>query len=188
MGLADSLRAATWGLHVALESRLGLPGDVPSYRVLLENYLGFYEPWEAAVGPVLEAALPGFFGPRRKCGLLRRDLEYLGAPPANSYRSSAPWSAPALPAALGEMYVLEGATLGGRVLLRHVESALGLTPETGAAFFAGYRERTGAMWSAFRVVLERHGSERESVPAAVRMFQRVGEWLGPGAREAACTT
>lgn len=57
-------------------------------------------------------------------------------------------------AALGALYVLEGASLGGRVIARHVADALALTPDTGLAFFCGYGDATGEMWRRFGAALE----------------------------------
>ena len=39
---------------------------------------------------------------------------------------------------LGCPYVLEGATLGGQVVGRHLRENLNLSPENGAAFFNSY--------------------------------------------------
>jgi heme oxygenase (biliverdin-IX-beta and delta-forming) len=44
---------------------------------------------------------------------------------------------------LGAMYVMEGSTLGGQLIARHVELVLGLTAGQGNAHFRGHNERTG---------------------------------------------
>ena len=46
--------------------------------------------------------------------------------------------------AFGCLYVMEGATLGGQVIGRHVRQTLGVTPETGGRFHAAYGDRTEA--------------------------------------------
>lgn len=51
--------------------------------------------------------------------------------------------------ALGSLYVIEGSSVGGRILARHFGERLGMRPDTGCRFFAGYGERTSQMWSAF---------------------------------------
>ena len=43
----------------------------------------------------------------------------------------------------GTLYVTEGATLGGRVLRRHIEARLGPVP---ARFLDGHGDRTQPMW------------------------------------------
>jgi heme oxygenase len=57
-------------------------------------------------------------------------------------------------AAFGCVYILEGATLGGRTLLPLVQSRLGLTALTGAAFLASYGEDVTSMWCRFGVALD----------------------------------
>ena len=47
---------------------------------------------------------------------------------------------------LGVIYVLEGSTLGGRLIARHVEPTLGLTDGHGSSYFRGHGEATGALW------------------------------------------
>jgi heme oxygenase len=62
---------------------------------------------------------------------------------------------PTLAHALGLLYVLEGATLGGQLLRRRLGPALGLTEERGLAFFTAYGAEVGPMWRAFADALAR---------------------------------
>lgn len=48
-------------------------------------------------------------------------------------------------AAFGAVYVVEGSTLGAKIIARHAES-LGISPAHGGNFLHGYGERTGTMW------------------------------------------
>jgi len=50
---------------------------------------------------------------------------------------------------VGMMYPLEGSTLGGQVISKHLRRNLGLTPDHGARFFHGYGDDTESFWSAF---------------------------------------
>ena len=50
---------------------------------------------------------------------------------------------------LGIVYVTEGSTLGGRVILKNVQKKLGLEPGQGATYFAGYGDDTAKMWKEF---------------------------------------
>ncbi len=52
---------------------------------------------------------------------------------------------------LGALYVLEGSTLGGRVLARQVEMVLKLTSGQGNAYFQGHGAATGALWKEVTV-------------------------------------
>ena len=83
---------------------------------------------------------------------------------------------------LGAMYVMEGSTLGGRFLARHVETVLGLAPGRGDAYFQGHGEATGALW---REVTARISEVPEAlspvlVGAAKRAFAAFGEALRAG--------
>lgn len=84
-------------------------------------------------------------------------------------------------AALGILYVFEGATLGGRVVERHVSHRLRVTPDNGIEFFHGYGERTAEMWRLFGHELNRwvalHGSSDEIVSGAVMCFTALEQWL-----------
>jgi heme oxygenase (biliverdin-IX-beta and delta-forming) len=51
------------------------------------------------------------------------------------------------------MYVMEGSTLGGQYIARHVEKTLHFTPGQGNAYFRGYSERTGELWREFKSLL-----------------------------------
>jgi heme oxygenase len=87
------------------------------------------------------------------------------------------------------MYVLEGATLGGRVISRHL-AARGIGPDTGGAFFAGYGNQTGEMWKSFSAAM---GAYAEAHPestgrmaeAADETFILLERWL---AHTRSCTT
>ena len=115
------------------------------------------------------------------------DLRALGASPLPAVASGA--DLPDLATrgrALGARYVLEGATLGGRVVARHLATTLALTPTRGASFFAGHGERTGAMWREFERALD-HAAlgwcEPADVLAGARdTFDAFTRWLGAASR------
>jgi heme oxygenase len=193
----DHLRETTHSHHRALERELDLlrpsftRGD---YVALLRAFHGFYAPWEEAIEARIEPALPGFFGPRRKRDALEADLCSLGH---DAERLCAIARCRRLPPlrtvgeALGSMYVIEGSTLGGRILAPHFCERLGLRPDAGCRFFTAYGGRAGAMWRAFgEVVAARPEEERGFMAAAaVSTFEALGAWLraGAGARAAAAT-
>ena len=84
---------------------------------------------------------------RRRTSLFASDLRELGAPASDA--------APLLPTvadtdeALGRMYVLEGSTLGGVFIDRHLAALPELAGVTVRSF-SPYGSETGAMWAAFR--------------------------------------
>lgn len=157
--LLDRLKDQTRAEHVAIEGALDLMRDdlsLAAYRRLLECYFGFYAPVEARLAGLLSSAAIGGldFEARRKLPLLQDDLHALGGRAGDTLAvcdALPPLHTPAQ--AMGCLYVLEGATLGGLVIGGHVRRTLGLTPDAGARFFHGNGARTAEMWRAFRVAL-----------------------------------
>ncbi len=76
------------------------------------------------------------------------------------------------------MYVLEGATLGGRVIARRLEQHLSVDPRTGGRFFRPYGSETSSMWSSFVVRLNREPPPFDDVlAAALETFDSLERWL-----------
>ena len=163
--MLDRLREASRGSHDRLERRLALLDerlDLPRYRLILCRFHAAWQGLEPRLAALLDD--PAFFEPRRRGALLAADLAALGVDPAAI--PAAPPPALAGPAsALGALYVLEGSTLGGRVILRHLDR-LALPGTTNArAYFAGYGPHTGRMWAGFVARLEAAASA--DLPAIV---------------------
>ncbi len=121
-------------------------------------------------------ALRGFGHPSpaaEKIEWLEDDLRTLGT--AVDPSSTQTLSAGSLAACVGILYVIEGASLGGRVIIRHVAPALGLSAEQGCRYFAGYGEQTGDRWKRTMGTMARFEAEStdpDSVSLAVDAAQR----------------
>jgi heme oxygenase len=187
MSAIAELRSATWVCHQRLEKRLDVKarfGELGAYRAHLEKMWGFCAGIELRVGPAaFGSALPDF-DKRRKLPLLQRDLMALGADHESVMRLPLCEALPECPdpaAAFGCVYVLEGATLGGRTLLPVVQSRLGFTAEQGAAFLASYGEQVSSMWRGFGAALDAwcEAAERRARAAetAVATFTALDHWL-----------
>ena len=179
------LKNATAAKHRKVEQDLNLLD--PSftriqYTALLKGFYGFHRPWESAVEAVLDTGLPGFFAPRKKLPYLEADLRYLGF--ASEALTAIP-ECPHLPAlagmaaALGSLYVVEGSSLGGRILRQHFSRHLHLPLDAGCRYFSGYGDQTGPMWSAFGELLAtRPATENEAMlESACSTFDLLGDWL-----------
>lgn len=175
-GLHARLRAATDPAHRALEAGLDWQARVATqagYRDLLARLHGFHATWEQAIGAQL--ADEPFLAPRRRLVLLAADLGHLGLAPAAVAALPRPEAVrlegPA--AATGALYVLEGSTLGGQLIGRHIAGLHGFG-ETGLTYYRAHGPRTGAMWSAFRARLEVFDDDPEAeatlTQAAVATF------------------
>jgi heme oxygenase len=167
------------------------------YTMVLEVYYGLYAPMEGRLAAAADWGALGFDMARRmKAPLLRADLAHLGVPAsalATLPRCEGLPLTPGLPAALGCMYVLEGSTLGGQLIGRHVQGALGLGPQAGAAFFNSYGPEVGPLWKEFKAFVELHGAGHDDavIAAASAMFASLERWFfdrysayasGPAAR------
>lgn len=182
------LRAETRPHHERVERRVPLMDPalpLARYRGVLERFHGFYAPAEQRLEAVAGWAALGLDPvARRKTHRLRRDLRDLGLPEAEIDALPECRRLPALgdlPRALGCMYVLEGATLGGALIGRQLQRSLGLTPRRGAAFFASYGERRAPMWKEFGAALDRYAASPTVQDAVVRSaaatFDAMEAWL-----------
>jgi heme oxygenase len=186
-GARMALRAATAAAHVRLHH---LPALAPlaegtitraAYVAMLRRLLGFHLAVErcVAAGPSVRA-----FGvdiaERRRSPLLLADLATLGAPAEVDAAPDLPISGSAA-GVLGCLYVVEGSTLGGRELARHLDHLLPAGSDAGRAFLLGHGARHGAMWRAFCVALEACGTDAgrraDMVEAALATFAAFESWF-----------
>ena len=140
--------------------------SLEAYKAHLASAWLFHASLEAELGGVDWPGLGLDFVSRRKTPLLEQDLRILGVP------CPRPGATPIHPAqidlsyALGCLYVMEGATLGGQIISRHL-ATLGIGPANGGLFFNGYGSRTGEMWKAFQSKAVEHCVTDDQIDAAV---------------------
>ena len=184
------LRLETRREHEAVERVLNLMGVLTdsTYCQRLVQFYGFYNPLEAALKtrctPLLgnhDAVQLAQLLPRlHKSGLLRQDLQHLGVRIAGLAQCRALPPIQTTAEVLGCLYVLEGATLGGRMITQHVQRTLGITPTTGGRFFDGYAGATARMWNAMRQTLLSGAvdaqAENAMVASAVATFTCLRSW------------
>lgn len=188
--LSVECRARTAALHAKVEHLLGLPNAIRSrsdYVLWLHRFLGLYEPLELSLATFSEwKALGLTLESRSHANCLVADLTALGADPFEAARtpSSLLPDLPTFPHALGALYVLEGSTLGGRLILRNIETRIGPCIEGATGFLGGRREAVGPMWRSFQAALDGFGRERpqlreDVVTGAQRAFVAILTWFTP---------
>ena len=123
---------------------------------------------------------------RRKLSLLATDLKALGLdedsvralPLCVSLRTCSTAAQ-----AFGTTYVLEGATLGGRILAPLLQRRLGLTVQQGGRYISSYEGHVDRMWQTFVDALNQccdtAARQAEAAEAAVATFETLGLWLCP---------
>lgn len=175
----DLIRSETAALHNRLEHRLDILSriaDPARRRELMGRFWGFYAPVEEALAAPL-GATPGLdYDARRKAPTLERDLAALGLRTVDLERFAPP-SIPDQAQALGFQYVLEGSTLGGRVIRK--QAAVRGLAGVGLTFFDVYGVDTGPRWRAFLEVLETRCAGRavDAARGACRGFELIEAWL-----------
>jgi heme oxygenase len=180
------LRDHTARAHQQLEERLAVFGWLAtreSYVAMLERLYGFYVRAEPAL-VVRGASISGLdLEQRRKAPLLVADLTALGRTPRELRALPRMDRMPRLdePArVLGVLYVIEGATLGGKLIEREVATRLGLDRATGTAFFGAYGADAAHQWQRFGGVVEREAPELDVAvicSAAAETFAALDRWL-----------
>lgn len=193
LSLLSQLKSDTAFLHEQIERTLDADRrfkSIDPYRKLIVRFLGFYRPVEALITSHLANEDLLELGRRRKTALLIDDLRALGIPQdaIDDIPVCAAFPDIETPAqALGCMYVLEGATLGGKLIRRQLASHLNLEPGTGSSFFASYGDDTGPMWKRFcSFVTQYETAHKEEcfqiVSAAKDTFEKFEQWIAEGDR------
>lgn len=196
--ILQQLARGTSDMHARIERCVPLLDanlHIDTYDAYLEAMLGFYEPFEAVLAGFGWHRVGLDFLRRRKTYLIVRDLRHLGHDDRMIAAIPRCRDLPRptdLLQALGCLYVLEGATLGGHVLTRRVKQSLGLSPASGCAFLASYGKDVGPMWRAFGSALARamRADNAQEMTARSRMvaaardtFFRLERWLVHGSPE-----
>jgi heme oxygenase len=185
MEIAGRLKTETAAAHDRLDARLDLLASRDRYAAALTRFWGFY----AGAEPLLDRwhAEAGLLDwpERRKLEALRADLLALGHTPAEIEalpvrRFAGP---PGVGTGLGWLYVLEGATLGGAVIARHLRKQQ-TVPPTAMRFHTLYGRQLGARWRAFHAALARWVGDDAVrsdvvVAGALSTFAAFEEWCLP---------
>lgn len=181
--LSEKLKEQTSNNHQVLEKKLLAQmrnmQSKQDYAALLKSFYSYFGGLEVAINKQLDlSALPDY-SKRRKTAVLANDIIYLAAPlPALADETS-------LPAiinhaqAMGALYVIEGSTLGGKIISKMVSRQLNLTGIAGLSFFNGYGDDTDKMWGSFKIALNNTPNvvADEVILAANETFIKFGDWL-----------
>ena len=190
MSILERLKSGTYARHVAIESRTVLLNKDLShsnYSLCLQRFLGYYSPLETRLleSPVWHE-IEFTYADRYKTPLVLQDLLALGMSQDALAAIPQCTALPDLTTAaqlLGCLYVIEGATLGGQIISKHLSSTLGVSTVSGCAFFAGYGKHTGSKWKAFGACLTafttQTGCDDEIIASANKTFQTLDCWLYP---------
>ena len=189
--LPHRLRHETADLHRRTEETVGLPGSVRSragYAALLrrlhELHAAVETRWAEHAWAGSWAAVGVDVDAHRRSADLATDLRLLPDGDPDGTGAAVPDLAalPAgFPALLGSLYVLEGSSLGGRMLAPAIREQVGDVPTT---FFAG-EGRHPAAWRSVQAALRRFDGDADGVVAGARAtFVAFGRHVSPALTEA----
>jgi heme oxygenase len=156
------LRERTAAIHAATEALplmrnlLAEDASISDYRRYLQALYGVYLAVEPALYAAVSPTLLSRLGIRPKLPALQRDLDRLGvrgAPPASALRQRLRETVTGEPCALGGLYVLEGATLGGQQIARRLRQRWADQPQLPFAFLEHRAANPGHDWKRFRQTL-----------------------------------
>lgn len=174
----NTLKTQTAAAHKKLEN-LPVSSSILSPEMKINDYAHYlklmhnvHEDVEENVYPLLYSTINDL-EERKKKHLIEEDLDYLKyTKPAEILVFNT--ENLTIPFALGILYVVEGSTLGGRFILKNIETLHGLDNGQGVSYFTGYGNKTGSQWKNFLYLLtqyqEENNGEDEIIKGAIYAF------------------
>ena len=181
------LRSETDSMHKALEQNKyakALMSDsvtIDDYASYLEKMYGFITVFEDKVQPVTDHL---FAGVQLKSHLIAADLAYLKRSVSKAElvdTHAINLLNGSLANAIGALYVMEGSTLGGMVIYKHLHDKLGEVVENSASYFTVYGAATGGKWRSFIekmiAIADSATTQQQVIDGAVNTFSLMNEWM-----------
>ncbi|MDX2071682.1 MAG: biliverdin-producing heme oxygenase [Haliscomenobacter sp.] len=183
------LRSKTANSHQLIEqnsaSQLLISEEVTivQYAYYLKSLYGFVHGFEKMVFPILKHNPLLQLNERSKSHFIQADLAMLNQTAAQPYVSDELFSThyPTAAAAFGGMYVLEGSTLGGQIISKHLSKVLGTAVTGKTTYLSAYASQTSTMWKSFLQLLceaaASNNNEDEIIESAVNTFALLNNCL-----------
>lgn len=151
------------------------------YINLLHIFYSYFGGLEQKIKPNINQVNLPDHAERRKTDAIAHDLIQLGsAKPAFAYDAGLPVINNELQA-FGALYVIEGSTLGGKIISRMIQQHLNINDGAGLSFFNGYGEQTPQMWETFKESLNHkvktNADETAVIAAANETFSKFKLWI-----------
>lgn len=180
----EVLKASTDMEHRAIEAAVNfkeIVSSAKSYSLLLEKFYGYYFPIERRLHEFTNSLLELGINltERKKIHLLEHDLMLLGIKTntTNLCQNLPPLSN--VYQAMGVLYVLEGSTLGGQVIHKHLMNQNSFSKKSELKFHLGYENQTIQMWNQFKSSLNLIPGNHESevIATAQSTFSTLKNWI-----------
>jgi heme oxygenase len=155
--------------------------SVDQYIKLLQFFYSYFSALEDQINNYITIEmLPDYFI-RRKTKNMIEDIEYFeGVLPKKLSKEKLPEIKNHLQA-FGALYVIEGSTLGGKIISKMMETKLNFNNTKGFTFFNGYGNDTETMWQSFKYALNKQSlnerNDNEIINTANSTFTKFNMWL-----------
>jgi heme oxygenase (biliverdin-IX-beta and delta-forming) len=182
VSLAQLLKSDTLLQHEAAEEilfpRLNNIATIKDYADILKTFYGFYAPLEKLISEYITAIHLPDIRERKNTWLIIDDLLDLGE---NVFELKICHTLPQIEnvsQAFGALYVMEGSTLGGRMIQKMLlKNHPGMLQPKHLSFFNGYGDATSAKWKSFLESLENIEDRSTVVAAANETFTLFQNWI-----------
>ncbi|MGB0524939.1 MAG: biliverdin-producing heme oxygenase [Flammeovirgaceae bacterium] len=193
ISVMEKLKVATSRLHQNVET-LAHVGEIMSgtlslesyHKLIVKNYIFHMIVEEAIIKALSEFELQKIqFMERRKIGYLYEDLSeqyafekqtaFVNALEEEIQSKSHLYRIQNLFEAIGALYVLEGATLGGNIIKRELSKNHSIVKHTSFHYYGCYGKKQAFMWKSFREqaenIVQDATAEEYAINAAKKTFQ-----------------
>ena len=176
------LKARTAPVHLRLEGS-GISRNLMAENVTLKNYVDYLKGMrdltfftECEIFPGTSQVIDDIRD-RKKIQWVEEDLHHFGHRDQANTKAYSHIQLSNLGEKLGWVYVVEGSTLGGRLILKFLNGKFDDLQEKGARFLDGYGADTGLRWKAFLSQLSTYAvennQEEEVIGGAVKAFDAI---------------
>ena len=154
--LSEILKTQTSVNHLLLEKKLisfmKTIRTEAEYARFLALFYGYFGALELSINKCLNASIIPDYENRRKTEALKIDLKILNQ---EDLKLAASELLPVIEnhlQSLGALYVIEGSTLGGKIISKMIKQQL-KTEVMAFTFFTGYGDQSANMWNSFKHIL-----------------------------------
>jgi heme oxygenase (biliverdin-IX-beta and delta-forming) len=155
------------------------------YKQLLCRFYGFFAAVEPLLFDGLTAEQSAVLGHKVKAHLLAMDLSILGMDESEQRNLPRCEELPRLSSfaqKMGVLYVLEGSTLGGRVISKRLKDHFGDTVLDKLNYYSCYGDNIGFEWKSFQIFMgSQFDDKADEIPvvitAANDTFLALHQWL-----------
>lgn len=181
--VAHRLKIETEEAHVKTEQilspRMTSIKNYDDYALILKMFYGYFSVLDKSIGDFITTNVLPDIRERRNSFFILKDLEAIGYSTKSIPVCVNVPSIDSVEEALGAMYVLEGSTLGGRMISKMlIKNTSAVFNDSNLNFFNGYKEDTGNKWKLFVSTLDRYDRDADKIiDTANTTFECLTKWM-----------